>query len=875
MLAGISKLWRNLFDKQTIESELDEEIRGYVDMRTAEKIAAGMNPASARREALVEAGGIEQVKEQVREVRSGHTLEGIASDLRQAFRTLRNNPGFAVLAMLMLALGIGATTLVFSVFYSVLLKPLPFREPGRLVEMWEARPQKGWQQASFTEANFWDVRAMSKAFQDVGAFVTGDMNMTGSGDPQHLIVGHVSAQFFHILGVHPSLGRLFFPDEDQPGRDNHTVLLGHKFWVSRFGALPSILGKTVRLDGDDYRVTGVLPAGEPWLNDSDAFIPLVYSPAADRGGFEFSVIARLAPGVSVEAAKSDLANVCRRLALWYPKNDTGMAVKIEPASTWGADAKLRSALWVLLGAVGFLLLIACVNVANLLLARASVRTREITIRSALGASRARVIRLVLSEAFVLAFLGAGLGLLLASQGLDLIRAANLDGIPRISEIGLNGRVLGFTVIVTVFVVICSGLIPALQAPRRDIAAALREGDRGQAGNRAQYRVRSALVTSEVALSLMLLIGAGLLIRSFDKLLHVNRGFQTDHRILATINMPGSYTGSRVDETLRAYLSRVDSLPGVRAAAASCARPIVGWDPGMGIVAADNPNPANGNIPWASWRFITSDYFRAMGIPILKGRAFSERDRKGAPWRIVISRKLAEFFWPGQNPIGRKAILWKGQGNDVAEVIGVVGNIRDRGLDSDPTRIVYIPYYGTSWPVAQVVVRTAESPETIVPSLRSSLAGIDPSLPLSDVRTLNDIVDSSLGTKRLNTTLLATFAGIALILAMTGIYGVLAYSVAKRTAEIGVRMALGADRRKIFSLIAGQGMRSIMLGIVVGLCGAAALSHLLISLLFEVQPLDIATYAAVSLTIILTALVSCYVPIRRALRIDPASALREE
>ena len=429
MFVAISRLWRNLFDKQTTERELDDEIRSYVDMLTTEKIAAGTIPEVARRQALLAAGGIEQVKEQVREARRGHAIEGIAADLRQALRTLRNNPGFAILATLMLALGIGATTLVFSVFYSVLLRPLPFKEPGRLVQIWEARPQKGWQQASFTEANFWDVRAMSKAFEDVGAFTVADMTITGSGAPQHLTVGRVSAQFFYVLGVGPSLGRLFFPHEDQPGHDNHTVLLEHNFWVSRFGASPAILGKMLRLDGQSYRVAGVLPAGEPWLNDADAFIPLVYSPAASRGSFEFSVIARLKKGVSLEGAKSDLAAVCGRLAELYPANDTGMAIKIEPASAWGADAKLRSALWVLLGAVGFLLLIACVNLANLLLARATARQREITIRSALGASRIRIIRLVLGEAFVLGFLGAGLGLLLAWQGLDLIRAANLDGIP--------------------------------------------------------------------------------------------------------------------------------------------------------------------------------------------------------------------------------------------------------------------------------------------------------------------------------------------------------------------------------------------------------------------------------------------------------------
>jgi putative ABC transport system permease protein len=530
---------------------------------------------------------------------------------------------------------------------------------------------------------------------------------------------------------------------------------------------------------------------------------------------------------------------------------------------------------VLLGAVGFLLLIACVNLANLLLAKSTARAREMTVRAALGASRARIVRLILTESVLLSLMGGTLGLLLAVAGLDAIKAANLTGIPRIDEVSLNGWVLAFTFVTACSTGVVSGLIPAMQTGGRNLATALRDGDRSQTGSRMQTRLRGLLVTAEVALSLMLLVGAGLLIRSFGQLVHVQRGFQSENRLLLSMNLPSAYQDKRVTLTVNRFLAGIGSLPNVIDAAAVNSRPITGWDPGMGIVAVGTSQAASGTVPWASWRFVSAGYFRTMGVPLLKGKVFSEQDEFGKPWRIVISQALADTLWPGQSAVGRQAVLWKGQSNHVAEVIGVVANMRERGLDSNPVPLVFLPYNGTGSSPGEFVVHTKVDPLSIVSAVRSRLSEIDPSLPLSNIKTLDEVVAESLGPKRFNMSLLVIFAGMALVLAMAGIYGVLAYSVARRTPEIALRVVLGATRKRIVRLIVGQGMRPILFGIAIGLAAAFALSRFLVSMLFDVTPADPITYAAVALLVAATATGSCLLPALRASRTDPASALRQE
>jgi len=801
-------------------------------------------------------------------------MSNFFSECRQALRAMKRNAGSTLLAIVMLGIGIGATTSIFSVFYSVLLQPLPFPEPERLVEVWETRLQHQWNQVSFTEANFWDVRARNKTFEEMGVFHPLTMNLTGSGDPEQVSAAVISASFFHVLGVRLPLGRDFLPDEDQAGHENHVVLLGNRFWKAHFGGNPAIVGATVRLSDKAFQVVGVLPPGEPWLNAADVFIPFVQKPNPDRGSFEFAVIGRLRKGVTTQTALADLNTICKSLAAEYPKDDEGMGATLGPSSQWIAGADLRTKLWVLMAAVAFLLVIACVNLANLLLAKATHRTREVAVRAALGASRLRIIWMVLAESLILGLGGAVFGAMLALLAINLLKSASPAGIPRIAEIGINPWVLAFALVSAVVTGVLSGLAPALHAPYKNLVSSLREGDRTQTGSRAQRRLRAMLVTAEVALSLMLLIGAGLLVRSFHRMLQVDRGFQTENRLLVAVNIPRAYM-ERADDLKARFLARLESAPAVISAASVNSRPITGWDPGMGIVASERPNGSNGSFPWAGWRIVSGDYFRTIGIPLLKGRTFTEHDVLGKPWRVIISQRLAEMLWPGEDPVGRQALLWKGQGNNAAEVIGVVGNQRERGLEADPTLTVYIPSYGSGPGPIQFVVHTAGAPTTITSMLRSILKEVDPNLPVADVQSMDEVVSQSVAPRRFNMLLLAVFAAVALLLAMTGVYGVLAYSVARRTAEIGLRVALGASPGRVLRLILGQGMRPIAAGIVIGLGGAFALSRFIASLLFGVKPIDPITYAAVVLTVTVTALLSCYVPARRALRVDPVAALREE
>jgi predicted permease len=795
-------------------------------------------------------------------------------DFRQAIRNMRKNVGSTFLAVVMLAVGIGATSAIFSVFYSVLIEPLPFPESSRLVQLWESRVKNRWNQASFTEANFWDIQQQNRTFEGIASFHPWSANLTGSGDPEQVAGGLISAGFFHVLGVNPVAGRDFLPEEDQPGHENHVVLLRNKFWKTHFNGEAQIVGKTIQLNNKSYQVVGVLPPGEPWLDAADVFIPFVHRADANRGSFEFAVIGRLAKGVSFQTAEADLNTIAKSLAQQYPKDDDGMGVTLSTSKEWLADNDLRTKLWVLMSAVAFLLLIACVNLANLLLAKATGRTREISVRAALGASRGRIVRMVLTESLVLGLTGAILGIALAALAVAAIKAADPGGIPRIAELGINPWVLAFTLFAAILTGVLSGLVPALQAPYKNLVVGLREGERSQAGSRAQKRVRAVLVGAEVALSLMLLVGAGLLIRSFDRLLRVDRGFQAENRLLVAINIPGSYK-ERADDIINRFLDRVGTAPGVQSVAAMNSRPIVGWNPGMGIVSAEKPDGDSGKFPWAGWRIVSGDYFRTMGIPILKGRIFNQHDQLGKPWRVIISKRLADRLWPGQDPVGHQALLWKGQSNFPAEIIGVVGNQRERGLDADPTLTVYMPSYGSGPGPVQFAVHTAGNPTALTPSLRSMLKEIDPNLPLSDVQTLDEIVSRSMAPRRFNMFLLSIFAGVALLLALVGIYGVLAYSVGQRTAEIGLRVALGATPRKVLALIVGQGMRPILIGIGVGLAGALALSRFVSSLLFNVKPMDPLTYVVVALLVAAAALLSCYVPALRALRVDPVAALRQE
>jgi predicted permease len=877
----IKTLWRNLAQRNRVEEELDAEIRSYQTLLEDEKTQAGTPPRMARREALLELGGADRVKEQVRDVRAGATLELMAAELRQSLRGLRRNPALTVLGTAMLALGIGASTLVFSIFHAALIQPMPFRAVDRVLQIWETRLDRGFNQTSFTEANFWDVRTLNHSFAEVAALHYDEANLTGNGPAEKVSLIGVTAGFFRTLGVSPMLGRDFLYEEGGHGAAQRVTILGNRFWRSHFAADPLILGKTLRLDDQAYTVVGVLPPGEPWIDDQ-TYVPFAFRADANRGSWEYSVIGRLAPGVSPETARADLQRVAGVLAQTYPQFDKGIGFKVESSSTWVASDTTRRALRVMLGAVAFLLLIACLNIANLLLARGVSRKREIAVRTALGAGRARLVRFVMMESILLSAFGAALGLGLAYAALRAIQAMDIRGIPRLADAGLNPWVLLFAVLIAALTGVLSGLLPALQAPADGIAAALRDGDR-QTGSRAQGRLRAAVVTSEVALSFFLLVGAGLLIRSFTQLMNVSRGFQTENRLLFSVSMPSSYYEKGVGKQfMDRFFARLSASHQVLAAGAVSHRPIEGGDPGMGIVSSSGQQFSGRDIPWASWRFVTPTYFGAIGLPLLSGRVFDEADKpvwaeRGQPEpqrHVIISERLAKLIFPHEDPVGKRAILWKGQGGLEAEVVGVVGDMRERGLASDPTLTVYLPS-GQNVVPSEFVIHTRGNSLTLLPTVRSIVSSLDPNLPIADVRSFEQVVYRSVAPQRFNIILLGVFSGLALLLATTGIYGVLSYSMSRRTAEIGLRVALGASSRGILGMIIAQGMRPVMAGLTLGAAGSWWLSRYFTALLFGIKPLDAPTYFAVATLLLATALVACYLPGRRAMRIDPSVALRIE
>jgi putative ABC transport system permease protein len=797
-------------------------------------------------------------------------------DIRSTLRLIRRSPALAAGIVVMLGLGIGASTAIFSVVHGVLLKALPFPEPDRLVRVWGALPARNLSNVSLTEANFWDLRDRNASLSEFGAWHGASFTLTGVAAPERLRGATVSVGFFRALAPRPVAGRLFEPGEDDPGAPGDRVLLAHELWSRRFAADSGIVGRTITLDGRPYLVVGVLPPGTPWLNSADVFVPFVRRKNANRGSWEYVGIGRMKDGMTFEAATADLQRVARDLETAYPDNNRGLGITVGQSADWIGSAPLRRTLWILLGASGLLLLIACVNVTNLLLAQSAARQRDTAIRTALGAGRGDHIRERLTEAAVFSAAGAALGWAIAWGMLRVFQALDPGGIPRLAEVELSGRMLGFTVLVAAVVAIVTGLLPALRAPVVTVASALRAGQRGAVGDRHNDRLRAGFVVAEVALSLTLLVGAGLLVRSLTQVLGTERGFETEQRLLATVSLPAAHTPDRRAEIVTRILSSLDALSQTVSVAAVSSPPLSSGSTGLGIVAADNPDIAESSVPWATWRIVTKDYFRAMGLPLVAGRGFTEQDIIEKPWRVVVSKRLADLLWRGESPIGRTAILWKGQSNRPGEVIGVVGDMRERGLEEPPTYAVYFPAYGAlGVTTLQLVMHTEGRPEALVPALRSVVADIDPGLPVSGVRTLEEVVTRSVATRRFTMLLLAVFAGLAVILAAAGVYGVLAYTVARRTAEIGVRLALGAAPRQVLRRVFARGMYPVLAGLAVGLVATFALSRLMGSLLFEVQPNDPFTYLAAAASLLVVAAFGCYWPTRQVLRVDPVVALRTD
>jgi putative ABC transport system permease protein len=804
----------------------------------------------------------------------------LGRDLRHAVRLFWKSPGVTLVSLVALALGMGAATAIFSVADAVLLKPLGFREPERLLVVWEQNQAQNKFKISAAAGNFLEWRSQSRVLESAGAFQDVHVNLSGGPngpiDPEELAAQRVSAGLFPLLGVQPLVGRGFTPAEDQPGRANF-ALLSYSLWQRRFAGDRSIAGQNIRLHDQSYTVVGVLPPGVQILDHAaDVWVPLGLDgndPRTLRARF-LTVIGRLRPGATLPQAQAELDTIGARLELADPALNRGWRPSLFPMRE-ELTGSVRQPLLMLMAAVGFLLLIACVNVANLLLARGAARGKEFAVRTVLGASRARIVFQLLAESLALAAAGGILGLALAWGGVGLLTRLGSDTIPRLAEARLDGRVFLFALAVSALTGALFGLAPALQLSTVNPSAALMEGGRGSTAARSSRLLRNGLVVSEIALAVLVLIGASLLMRSFARLRAVEPGFQSSN--LLTLRLPISGVRNASPEVRAAFLdrlsSRIATLPGVRSVGAVSHLPLTGLGVGTTFAVDGRPAPPPEQRPIGLVRGVTPDYFRTMAIPLISGRFFAESDTAQAPFRIIVNQALARRFWPRANPLGGRLML--DPDGRIAEIVGVVGDVKPERLDGDDWPTIYSPYRQTNFNTMVMVVRTAVPPEALASSVERAVHQSDPDQPVADMRSMDTVVDRAVSAARFQTSVLAVFAQIAFLLAAIGVYGVVAYDISRRTSEIGIRISLGAQPRDVLRLILGQYARLAALGISLGLAGAYALTRLMESLLFGVKPTDAYTFAMVSLLFGAVALVAGYLPSRRAMALQPAAALRHE
>ena len=815
-------------------------------------------------------------------------MSGLLQDVRYAVRQVRKAPGFALVAVITLTLGIGANTAIFSVVNGVLLRSLPLHDPDRVVRVWHTPPQAsfpGISTFSVSPANFLDWQVQNHVFASMAIYGFRGFTLTGGDKPEQVDASSVSSGFFSTLGVQPMVGRVFSPDEDQPGHAN-VVVLSHHFWREHFGSNRDIVGHNITLDGTSYLVAGVMPPSFRFPDFAQMWTPLAWTDQekAVRGNHNYLVIARLRPGADLKQAQAEMNTISSRLEQQYPADDKGWGAAVRPLQ---ADlvSDVRPALLVLLGAVGFILLIACVNVTNLSLARMFSRHKEIAIRTAMGASSVRIIRQILAESVLLALLGGVLGLTYAHFGIRLIMAFLGDKLPASIEVGIDLRVLVFTAAVSIFTGAMAGVLPALHLSRANVSQSLKQGlgrtDTDSSGN----RTRSALVVVEVSLSLVLLIGAGLMIRSFQMLRAVNPGFEF-HGVLtmtAAISQAKFSTASQQISFFERVLERVRTLPGVVAAGVIDDAPLSGNGSHQPIAVEGRPAVPMSEQPEVDVRLISAGYMNAFRIPILRGRDFDHTDVVGRPPTTLISASFAKQFWPGEDPIGKHITLTFFPGV-VREVVGVVGDVKTDGLDQTrPPAALYVPFRQLVVPAGEVwrsfpmtlVVRSSPNPASISSAVTNAVHEVDGTIPVRDVRTMDQLVTNSLSQQRFSLSLLSAFALLALILAAIGIYSVLSYSVRRRVQEIGVRLALGASLSDVLRMIVFEGMRPTLLGVTVGTVGALALARVMASLIYGVKPTDAITFLSVAVVLSVVALVASIIPAYRAAKVDPMVALRYE
>ena len=873
---------RALAGREKVIDDIDREMRLHVDLQTDANIAAGMSPAEARQEALRTFGNVNKIRDTAYDVRGGGLLETLSQDIRYGARVLIKHRTFTTIAVLTLGLGIGANTAIFSVVNELLLRPLPYRDASRIVTVWEVSPE-GRHQNSASPSNFRSWLEQSTSFQSLAAFTDQRINVTGDFEPEEVSVQLVTPPFFQTLGVEPVLGRTFVPGDDEPEKRSVTIL-SYGLWQRRFGGQPDIIGKQIKLNGLPISVIGVMPPNFQFYiqqrsgtgRPAELWSVLPLKDLGNYGRF-LGGVARLRPGVSPEQASAEMKTIASRRSTDDPAHNLN----------WGAEAlplreqfygNVRRPLWILLGAVGFVLLIACANVANLLLSLASSREKEIALRSALGARRVRIVRQLLTESLLLAGVGSVVGLgfgWLGIKGLVLISPRDLVNL---HSVGLNIPVMLWTLLIALITGVLFGLTPALHITRLNLIDSLKEGGRGEGGQTSNKRIRSIFVVSEIALAVVLLAGAGLLVKSFINLQQIDRGFNADNVLTMVLRLSDSKYSQdpQIVNFFRDVLEHTQALPGVRAAGIVNYLPFYGGlGSATGFTVIGRPAPPPGQEPSTNVRVADNGYFEAFGIPVLRGRNFSSNEVRQPKRVVLINEVFARKYFPGEDPIGKTVDVVMFDQPTPTEIVGVVGNVRYESLIDDYEPYVYFTHPDLTYSFMTLVIRTDGDPAALAPAVQREIRALDPNQPVSDVRTMNQVMSETVSRARFNTLLLGLFAALATVLSAVGIFGVMNYSVALRTKEIGLRLAIGAQPRQVLLLILRQGLSLTVIGVILGLAAAFALTRLLSGLLFGVAAVDVGTFAMMSLLLVLVSIAACYLPARRAMKIDPLQALRYE
>jgi putative ABC transport system permease protein len=878
---NISNWLRSLLRRNTVEQELGSELRFHIERQVEENLAAGMSAQEARRAAVLEFGGIEQVKEDCRDTRRVNYFENLLNDVRYGLRMLRKSPSFTFFAAAVLALGIAANSAIFSIADNVLVRPLPYRDTNRLVMVWEDASAYDFPKNTPAPGNFNDWKSRNQVFEDVAAIANASLNLTGDGNPEDLIGKRVTANLFSVLGVTPALGRDFRADDDLSGSP-HVAILSYGLWLRRFGGDPHVVGKEITLNFEKCTVVGVMKRGVQFPDrETELWVPTRFTTGqlTNHGNHFLQVVARLKPGVSLKTANANLAIIAAQLEKENPESNAKVGAFAVPLREELAG-DVRPAILMLVGAVCFVLLIACANVANLLLSRATGRRRELAMRLALGATRGRVIQQMLTESILLSLFAGAVGLLLSIWGTKFLATLIPVGIAPMAGTGVDGRVLLFTLVISLSTGILFGIIPASRVSQFHLNYSLKQGC-GQSGvGSGGHRLRDALVICEVSLAIVLLTGASLLIRSLQNLYHLDPGFRADHVLVMRTPLPRQKYEAFAPRTAfyDQVLAKVVAIPGVVSAGYTTWVPLTNSGGATGITIEGKPEPAPGNILIPNTRIISLDYMKTLRMRLIEGREIETRDAEGTLPVALINQTLARNYWSGENPIGKqfKVGAYKEKSPWIT-VIGIVGDVHQAGLDVPARAEMYLPYQQQDfgYEPEYLAVRTSGDPMALAEIVRQQIWSVDKEQPVAGVMPLEDLVDENLSSRRMQASLLSSFAVLAVLLVSLGIYAVLSFAVTQRTQEIGVRVALGAQPRDVLRMILSQGFKLFLIGAAIGLAAAFALSRTLVNLLYGVSAYDPASFAIVTILLAVVALLACYIPARRATRVDPLIVLRYE